>query len=93
MENYKQTKRFERFVMLSILFLAVLVCVSVFSFVKLAKVRRENEKYNTLIAQLEAENKSVNQSIDEMGAYDYLEQQARERLGMIKGDETYIEFH
>ena len=92
MENYKQTKRFENIVMFSILFLAILICVAIASFVRLGKVRRENEKYNALIAQLQAENNKVNQSIDEMNSYDYLEQQARERLGMVKGDETYIEF-
>jgi len=92
MGDYKQTRRFERTVRLSVLFLVALVFVAVLSFVRLGSARRENEKYNNLIAELEMENKKVNQSLDEMTSYDYLEQQARERLGMIKGDETYIEF-
>lgn len=92
MENYKQTKRFETFVRLAVLFLVVLVCVAVFSFVKLGKAKRENEKYDNLIAQLQVENKRVNQSVEEMTSPDYLEQQVRDKLGMIKGDETYIEF-
>ena len=43
MENYKQTKRFENFVRLSVLLLVVLVCVAVFSFVRLGTVKRQNE--------------------------------------------------
>ena len=91
MENYKQTKRFENFVRLSVLFLFVLVCVAVFSFVKLGKVRKQNEQYNELIAKLQIENKRINQSVEESTSPDYLEKQVREKYGMIKGDETYIE--
>lgn len=92
MENYKQTKRFENFVRLSVLFLFVLVCVAVFSFVKLGKVRKQNEQYDELIAKLQIENKRINQSVEESTSPDYLEKQVREKYGMIKGDETYIEF-
>ena len=92
MENYKQTKRFETFVRLSVLFLFVLVCVATFSFVKLGKAKRQNEQYDELIAQLQVENRNINQSVEESTSPDYLEKQVREKLGKIKGDETYIEF-
>ena len=92
MENYKQTKRFENFVRLSVLFLVVLICVATFSFIKLGNVRRENERYDNLIAQLTQENKSVNLTGEQRNSPDYLEQQVRDKLGMIKGDETHIEF-
>lgn len=92
MENYKQTKRFENIVRLAVLFLTVLVCVAAFSFVRLGQARRENAKYDELIASLKEENARVNQSIEDMTSYEYLEEQARDRLGMIKGDETNIEF-
>ena len=92
MEKFKQTKRLENIVRFAVVFMVALVCVAVASFVRLAKVRRENAKYDALIASLQEENKNVNQSIDDMTAYDYLEEQARYRLGMIKGDETHIEF-
>lgn len=92
MENYKQTKRFETFVRLSVLFLFVLVCVATFSFVKLGKAKRQNEQYDELIAQLQIENRNINQSVEESTSPDYLEKQVREKLGKIKGDETYIEF-
>lgn len=92
MENYRQTKRFENFVRLSVLFLVLLVCVATFSFVKLGNARRENEKYDNLIAELTLENKNVNLTGEERTSPDYLEKQVREKLGMIKGNETYIEF-
>lgn len=92
MEQYKQTKRIENFVRLSVLFLVVLVFVAVISFVKLGNVRRENEKYESLIAELKLENERVNITIEEKSSPDYLEKQIREKYGMIKGDETYIEF-
>ena len=64
MENYKQTKRFENFVRLSVLFFVVIVCVTVFSFVRVGSARRKNERYNELIAQLICENNQINQSIN-----------------------------
>lgn len=92
MENYKQAKRIENFIRLSVLFLVVLVCVAVVSFVKLGKVRRENEKYEQLIAELKLESERVNLSVEEKNSDEYLEKQVRDKLGMIRGDETYIEF-
>jgi len=91
MENYKQTKRFETFVRLSVLFLVVLVCVATFSFVRLGSAKRENEKYDKLIAQLTSENNKIQQSIDSIDN-EYYENQARDNLGMIQEGETYIEF-
>lgn len=92
MEKYKQTKRFENFVRLSVLFLVLLVCVATFSFIKLGNARRENEKYDNLIKELTIESKNVNLTREERTSSDYLEKQVRDKLGMIKGDETYIEF-
>lgn len=91
MENYKQTKRFENFVRLSVLFLVVLVCIATFSFVKLGSAKRKNEKYDALIAQLSSENNKIQQSIDSIDN-EYYENQARDNLGMIQEGETYIEF-
>lgn len=92
MENYRQTKRFENIVRLAVLFMAVLVCVAVISFVRLGQVRRENARYDELIASLKAENAKVEQSINNVTSDEYLEEQARYKLGMIKGDEINIEF-
>ena len=92
MENYKQTKRFENFVRLSVLLLVVLVCVATFSFARLGKVKRQNEKYDNLIAELTAENEKIQQSINDSKDPLYLENQVRDNLGKIKGNEKYIEF-
>ncbi len=92
MENYKQTKRFENFVRLSVLLLVVLVCVATFSFARLGKVKRQNEKYDNLIAELTAENEKIQQSIIDSQDPLYLENQVRDNLGKIKGNEKYIEF-
>lgn len=91
MENYKQTKRFENFVRLSVLLLVVLICVATFSFVRLGSAKRENEKYDNLIAELTSENEKIQQSIRSIDN-DYYENQARDSLGMIQEGETYIEF-
>lgn len=91
MEQYKQTKRIENFVRLSVLFLVVLVFVAVISFVKLGNARRENEKYDALIAELKLESENVNVNIEKRKSPDYLEKQVREK-GMIKNGEIYIEF-
>ena len=89
MEKYKQTKRFENFVRLCVLFLVVIVCVAVFSFVRLGKVKRENEKYDNLIAQLTAEYNEIEKSISESIDESYLENQVRDSLGKIKNNEKY----
>ena len=92
MENYKQTKRFENFVRLSVLFLVVLVCFAVFSFVRLGSVKRRNEKYDNLIAELTAEKNKIEQSTEASKDSLYLENEVRNNLGMIHGNEKYIEF-
>ena len=92
MENYKQTKRFENFVRLSVLLLVVLVCFAVFSFVRLGSVKRQNEKYDNLIAELTAEKNKIEQSTEASKDSLYLENEVRNNLGMIHGNEKYIEF-
>ena len=92
MENYKASKRFENIVRLAVLFFAVIVCVAVVSFVRLGQVRRKNAQYDELIASLKAENAKVEQSINNVTSDEYLEEQARYKLGMIKEGEINIEF-
>lgn len=92
MEKYKQTKRFENFVRLAVVFLVVLVCVATFSFIKLGNARRKNEEYDLLIAELTAENERIEASVTERQSPEYLEKYVREVMGWVKGDETHIEF-
>ena len=92
MENYKQTKRFENFVRLSVLFFVVLVCFAVFSFARLGSVKRKNEKYDNLIAELTAEKDKLDQLTIDSQDDSYLENEVRSNLGKIHGNEKYIEF-
>lgn len=91
MENFKQKKRFENIVRLSVLFFVVVVLVAVVSFVRLGKMRRKNEEYDNTIAELIAKKDSLNNSVSSK-TDDYYESQVREKLGMVDGKETYIEF-
>ena len=91
-EKFKQAKRFENIVRLSVLFFVVLICFAIFSFIKLGNARRENERYDNLIAQLTQEKQNANLTSAEKNSSDYLEQRVREKLGMIKSDEIHIEF-
>lgn len=91
MDNYKQTKRFENFVRFSVLLFVVVLVVAITSFVKLGKARRQNENYDNLIAELTLERERLDKSVNSK-TYDYYETQVRDKLGMVDGDETYIEF-
>ena len=92
MENYKQTKRFENIVRLAVLFLTVLVCVAALSFVRLGQARRENAKYDELIASLKEEQAKLSSDIDEVQSEEYLEEKIRNEFGMIKDGETLFIF-
>lgn len=91
MENYKQAKRFENFVRLSVLLFVVVAVIAVVSFVKLGKARKQNEKYDNMIAELTLEKERLNNSVNSK-TDDYYQTQVRDKLGMVNGDETYIEF-
>lgn len=91
MENYRQTKRFENFVRLSVLLFVIVAIVAVVSFVKLGKARRKNEQYDNLIAELMVEKEKLNNSVNNKTTDDY-ETEVRDKLGMVSGDETYIEY-
>lgn len=91
MENYKQAKKFENIVRLSVLFFVAVLVVAIVSFVKLGKARQKNEQYDNLLAELKLEKDNLTKSVDDKN-YDYYETQVRNKLGMVDGDETYIEY-
>lgn len=91
MENYKQAKKFENIVRLSVLFFVAVLVVAIVSFVKLGKARQKNEQYDNLLAELKLEKENLSKSVDDKN-YDYYETQVRNKLGMVDGDETYIEY-
>ncbi len=92
MENYKQTKRFERIVVSCMLFLVALVGVAVVSFVSYGKTRKANAEYDAVIASLKQEQEELSRGIDEVQTDEYLEEKVRNEFGMIKDGETLFIF-
>lgn len=92
MENYKQTKKVERTIVGCMLFLVALVGVAIFSFIHLGKVRRENAAYDNLIASLKQEQAMLSSDISHVSSYEFLDDAARNELGMIKDGETLYVF-
>lgn len=73
------------------LFFVAVVAVAVYSFVALGKTRRENARYDALIASLKEEEKKLNDNISVVSSSDYKEEQVRSELKLIKSDEgVYI---
>ena len=92
MENYRQAKKVERIIVSCMLFFVAVVVLAVYSFVALGKTRRKNAEYDNLIAALKQEELSLTQNIDKANSSEYLEEKAREELGMIKDNETLYIF-
>ena len=92
MENYKQAKRVERTIASCMLILVAVVIFSVFSFVSLGKARRKQAEYDEMIASLKQEQSALENNLGYMSSPEYLESQARDHLGMIKGDENLYIF-
>ena len=92
MENYKQVKKFQAIVVSCMLFFVALVGVAIVSFVSLGKARRENARYDELIASLKREQATLAKDIGNVSSPEYLEEKARNELGMIKEGETLYIF-
>lgn len=92
MENYKQAKKVERIIACSIFVFVAVIIFSVFSFVSLGKARRKQAKYDEMIASLKQEQSALENNLGYMSSPEYLESQARDHLGMIKGDENLYIF-
>ena len=67
------------------------IIFAVCSFVSLGKARRKSAEYDDMIASLKAEQEALKGDIDLVDSPEYLEEQARGHLGMIKeGEKLYI---
>ena len=86
--NYKQRKKIEKIVAMCMLSFAVVVIIAVYSFVKLGAVRRENAMYNEQISALEVKQDKLKSDVENMQTDEYLQEQARDNLDMIKDGET-----
>lgn len=66
----------------------MVLAISVYSFVKLADARKQNAKSLQTISALNDQKNNLENDIEKMQSDDYLDEQAREKLGMIKDGET-----
>ena len=92
MENYKQARKFQLIVVSCMLFFVALVGVAIGSFVSLGKARREDAKYDSLIASLKKEEASLTKGVSYLQDDEFLEEKARNEFGMIKEGETLYIF-
>ena len=88
MEKSKQIKKIEKLIAISLFAFLVVFVVAIFSFVEVGKARRKNNNYDEFIVALQNEKTSLEMGIDERSNEDYLNEQARDHLGMIKDGET-----
>ncbi len=92
MDNYKQMKKVQTIIVSCMIFFIALIGVTVISFVQMGKVRKQNARYDELIAQLKQEQSSLTSNIEHIQSADYLEEKARNEFGMIKEGETLYIF-
>ena len=91
MSNYKQTRKIEGIIACCMLFFVAVVVLAICSFVSLGKARRKADDYDKMIASLKAEQSALEDGINYMDSQEYLEEKARDHLGMIKdGESLYI---
>lgn len=92
MENYSQTRKIERTIVICLLALVVMVVVAIWSTVAVNKARRQAAAYDQLIESLTNQRNSLENELGTMNSDAYLEEQARGHLGMVKKGETVYIF-
>ena len=92
MEQNSQIKKLQYIIVSCMFAFAVLLVVSIFSIVSYSRARKANANYNEFIASLEKKEENLKNSIANRSDEAYLEEQARNHLGMIKDGETLYIF-
>ncbi len=92
MEKNIQLKKIQNIIVGCMLFLAVVLVVSVFSFISLGKARRANAKYDDFIESLEKQESELKSTINYVTNPEYQKEYARNQLGMIGDGETLYIF-
>ena len=92
MENYEQVKKLKRIILSCMLVFAVVFVVAIYSFIALGKARRKNANYDEFVAALETRESSLKEKVDEVQTDEYLEERARDYLGMVQEGETLYKF-
>ena len=88
MKKNSQIRKLQNIVFACFFCFAVVFSISIYSFIKLNSVRKESVYSNKEITQLQQQQKQLQNSIDYMQTDEYIEDQARDNLGMIKDGET-----
>lgn len=92
MENYGQVKKLQRIIVSCMLAFAVVLVVAIYSFIALGRARRENAKYDEFVAAMQVRQSDLQGKVDEVNSPEYLEERARDYLGMVKEGETLYKF-
>lgn len=92
MSSYEQMRKLERIIVGSLVALVAVVCVAIYSFISLGRARYKSAEYDRMIASLNAQKTAIEQNIDHVNSDEYLEELARNHLGMIKDGETLYVF-
>ena len=88
MNNNGHIKKLRNIVFACFFCFAIVFAISIYSFVKLGSVRRESASYSKQLEQLQKQKDNLASEVDKMKTDEYIEEQARENLGMIKDGET-----
>ena len=88
MRKNSQIRKLENIIFACFFCFAVVFAISVYSFVKLNTARKQNAMYDEEIKKMEYQNTNLNNSVENMKTTDYVENEARENLGLVKDGET-----
>lgn len=85
-------KKLKKVVLGFVLSFVVVLSISVYSFIKLDVSRKRNAESNQTISALQNKKNNLENDIDKMKSDEYLDEQAREELGMLKDGETIYDY-
>lgn len=88
MEHKKFTKIVKIATICATCFLVIMLGIIIGQYIKLGNLKRQENELDTTLASMNEQRLSLEQGISNRMSYAYLEQQAREQLGMIKEGET-----
>lgn len=88
MEQSKFAKIVKISTIVATCFLVIMVGIILGQYIKLGKINRQKNSLDAELASMNSQKQTLEQGINNRLSNSYLEQQAREQLGMIKEGET-----
>ena len=92
MENNKQMKKIEKIIAICMFAFVVVFALATFSFIQVGRVKRKNARYDEFIAALEKQEQDLKSGINNRKQDEYLNNTARDQLGMIKDGEIIYRY-